>query len=293
MVFSSDVVGIWKFWKKKFWITQTATRAKIEAFVTRCYNIILGRGADAVGLKDWADSLEQGSKTAAEIIDGFVRSEEFLNKKLSNEASVTVLYNVMMNRDPDAAGLLNWTNLMNQGAPYAVVINGFCESAEFNNICNEYGIRPGKVTVMGVSERGASITPVNASSGIAAKAVRTPEYTNEEKIREFVRHCYRSVLGREADEEGLNHYTEIILKGKSSPKQVAHDFLFSDEFRGRMPGNEELVRILYQTYLYRNADEAGLMEWVGQLNGGATLESVVDGFANSKEFRKITNEMKK
>ncbi len=60
-----------------------------------------------------------------------------------------------------------------------------------------------------------------------------------------------------------------------------------------MPGNEEMVRILYRLYLYRDADEAGLAEWVGQLNGGVTLESVVEGFANSKEFRKITNEMKK
>ncbi len=82
------------------------------------------------------------------------------------------------------------------------------------------------------------------------------------------------------------------MEQTKTPKQVAHDFIFSDEFRVRMPGNEELVRILYQLYLYRDADEAGLMEWVGQLNGGAALESAVDCFANSKEFRKITNSMK-
>ncbi len=110
---------------------------------------------------------------------------------------------------------------------------------------------------------------------------------------EFVQHCYLSVLGREADEEGLNIYTEDILQGAKTPKQVARGFIFSEEFRNRMPGNEEMIRILYQLYLYRDADEAGLAEWVGPLNGGATLESVIDGFANSNEFRKVTNGLKK
>ncbi len=268
-------------------------RAKIEAFVTRCYNIILSRDADPSGLADWADSLEQGTRSAAEVIDGFINSQEFLNRKLSNEASVTILYNAMLNREPDATGLMNWTNLMNQGAPYAMVINGFCESEEFNNICREYGINAGSVTVRGTSEKAASITPASISPKTATKAVRAPEYTNEEKIREFVRHCYLSVLGREADEKGLNHYTELILKGKNTPKQVAHNFIFSDEFRNRMPGNEELIRILYRLYLYRDADEAGLADWIEQLSGGMTLESVVNGFSNSDEFKALIASLKK
>ncbi len=94
--------------------------------------------------------------------------------------------------------------------------------------------------------------------------------------------------GREADEEGLRIYTEDIPQGAKTPKQAARGFIFSDEFRNKMPGNEELVRILYQLYLYRDADEAGLMEWVGQPDGGAALESVADGFAKYlAEFREI------
>ncbi len=273
-------------------VAPVGARAKIEAFVKRCYEIILGRGADAEGLTYWADSLEQGTRAASEIIDGFVNSQEFLGKKLGNEAAVTVLYNAMLGRDPDATGLMNWTNLLNSGSPFAVVINGFCGSEEFNDICNEYGIKPGSVTVKGISEKGSSILPENASSNTAAKAVRASEYTNEAKIREFVQHCYQSVLGRSADEEGLRIYTEDILQGVKTPKQVARGFIFSDEFRGRMPGNEDLVWILYQLYLYRDADEAGLAGWVEQLNAGETLESIVDGFANSAEFKRIMNSMK-
>ncbi len=198
----------------------------------------------------------------------------------------------MLGREPDARGLAEWTKVLKQGYPFSTVINGFCKSDEFGNVCSQYGITPGTVTVKVISEKGASITPKNSEPNKATKAVRTLEYTNEEKIRAFVQHCYRSVLGRDADEEGLKGYTESILKGIKTPKQVAHEFIFSGEFQNRLPGNEDLIRILYQLYLYRDADEAGLAEWVGQLNAGASLEAVADGLAGSAEFKKIIRNMK-
>ncbi len=74
---------------------------------------------------------------------------------------------------------------------------------------------------------------------------------------------------------------------------MVRDIIFSPESRRNLPGNEEFIQILYQLYLYRDADEAGLAEWVKQLNDGASLESVVDGFADSPEFKKILHDLKK
>ena len=67
--------------------------------------------------------------------------------------------------------------------------------------------------------------------------MRTFGYTDEAKIQEFVKHCCRSVPGRDAD-------------------------------------------------------ATGLAEWDGQLNAGAGLEAIVNGFAESGEFKAIVNEMK-
>ena len=101
------------------------------------------------------------------------------------------------------------------------------------------------------------------------------EYTNTEKVEAFVKHCYETVLGREADAEGLQAYMGLILNGQRTPKQVAHDFIFSDEFQGKLPGNEAFIRILYKLYLYRDADAEGLAAWVAQLESGVGLEAVL------------------
>ena len=56
----------------------------VEAFVTRCYRIILSRNPDQEGLANWVKSLTSGNKSAAEVVDGFVNSQEFQNKQLNN-----------------------------------------------------------------------------------------------------------------------------------------------------------------------------------------------------------------
>ena len=51
---------------------------KIELFVTRCYQVILGRNPDEIGLNDWSNRLSTGQATAAEIVNGFVTSGQRL-----------------------------------------------------------------------------------------------------------------------------------------------------------------------------------------------------------------------
>ena len=118
------------------------------------------------------------------------------------------------------------------------------------------------------------------------------EFTNEEKIRAFVSRFYRDAMGREADEEGLNYFTGKILNEEATPKDVAKDINLSDEFRDRMPGNEELVKILYRVYLGREADEEGMANWISQLDSGIPLEEVLNGFAGSEEFATVVNGLK-
>ena len=120
---------------------------KIRAFVTRCYKVILGRSPDEGGLNDWTNQLASGKKTASEIINGFMTSNEFNNKHYSDSQKVEILYNAMLGRGSDIAGKLSWMAVLNGGNPIGVVINGFCGSTEFKNLCNSYGIKPGSVAV--------------------------------------------------------------------------------------------------------------------------------------------------
>ncbi len=266
---------------------------KIKAFVSRCYQIILGRGADADGLEAWAQALASGEAQASEIIDGFVNSLEFLNKNLSKGEQVDVLYQAMLGRGADPDGKAAWVQVLEDGHPFAMVINGFCGSIEFGNICAEYGIQPGSVQVKSAMVKRVSIDPETADP--AAPVVRVgynSEFINEEKVRAFVKHCYESVLGREGDTEGIENYTKLILNGKETPKRVAYEFVFSPEFQGKLPGNEAFIRILYKLYLNREPNAEELGGWVAMLEGGTSLEEIVKGFADGAEFRAIVREMK-
>ena len=274
-------------------VTPTDNMGKIKAFVTRCYSVILGRDPDPDGLNAWADALATGVRKASEIIDGFVNSLEFLNKNLTKGEQVDVLYQAMLGRSADPAGKAAWVKVLDEGYPFAAVINGFCGSTEFINLCNEYGIQPGSVQVMAAFVKRVSITPEGSDPEDSATYVAyTSEYINEEKIRAFVKHCYETVLGREGDEDGIANYTALIMGGKKTPKRVAYEFVFSPEFQGKIPGNEELIKILYKLYLNREPGAEELAGWIEMLDGGAGLDEVLKGFAESAEFRAIMREMK-
>ena len=101
-----------------------------------------------------------------------------------------------------------------------------------------------------------------------------------------------AVFGREGDTEGIENYTALILDGKKTPKKVAYEFIFSPEFQEKLPGNEEFIRILYRLYFDREPGAEEFSGWVQMLEGGTTLEEIVNGFAASDEFKMIVNGLK-
>ena len=287
---------------------------KIKAFVRRCYQIILGREADEGGLNTWFNELRSGRKAASEIIDRFVNSTEFTAKHYSYGDAVEILYKAMLGRSSDAAGKAGWVAKLQAGKPFAVVINGFCNSAEFWGICESYGIRPGSVTVTAAGElpqvigesasaqagkeekkesSGAKqiVLPSEENNGQLGAAVMVVYY-NEARVTEFVQRCYRSILGREPGKAELDNWTAQLMNGQKTPDQIARGFLFSQEFKNRNIGNEELVKILYRVYMNREADPEGLATWTAKLNEGMALKDLLDTFSKTNEFKKVVNALK-
>ena len=270
-------------------------RGKIEAFVKRCYQLILNRQADDGGLKGWSDALEGKTASAAQIIDGFVRSPEYINRKLSAEDSVEILYKTMLNREADAGGKAGWVDALGKGYTLQNIINGFCGSAEFAAICAEYGIDAGSVNVAMSAAINAALTAKSLPDERIGNAVSADEagqttvigYEPEE-AEAFVKHAYREALGREADEAGLVSWTGQILTGAVSPKAFLRTLLNSEEMKSRNLSDEEFVTVLYRLYLKRVPDEAAA-EWIGYLAGGVSREELAKGFESSVEFRVVLN----
>ena len=242
--------------------TELNQEEKITAFVTRCYELILGRQPDAHGLETWYVNLNSGQKAAAEIIDSFVRSNEFKGKKLSNADAVEILYKTMLGRGSDPGGKANWVKKLDDGQPLAAVINGFCGSNEFKAICESYGIRPGSVDV--------------------PEEIPT---TPDEKIKAFVKRCYKIILGRGADETGLNNWFRYLKNKEKAASEIIDGFVNSPEFLGKKYSNEESVEILYKAMLGRGSDPKGKANWVAKLNAGQPFAVVINGFCGSQEFR--------
>ena len=100
--------------------------------VFRLYGATLARTPDSAGFDGWTTALANG-QTLAGITAGFVNSAEFQKTygSLGNAAFVTLLYNNVLGRAPDFAGLNGWLDQLSKGASRASVVDGFSESAEY------------------------------------------------------------------------------------------------------------------------------------------------------------------
>lgn len=238
---------------------------KIRAFVSRCYNIILGREPDAGGLEDWTRLLASGEKTAAEIIDGFYGSAEFTSKNLGFEDVVEILYKTMLDRASDPDGKASWVNQMYAGCTYRHIINGFCGSSEFNNLCKQYGIKPGSVQADPIGPAGRTV--------------------NVEKIKSFVTRCYKVILGRDPDTQGLSDWTVLLANGSKTASEIIAGFCGSNELQSKNLKNAELVEILYKAMLNRSSDPNGKAHWKALLDSGYSFLFIINGFCGSAEFK--------
>lgn len=115
----------------------------VTAFVSRLYTKMLGRAYDAGGLNNWcAHILANPSKMNVlnVALNGFMHSQEFLNKNLSDMEFVKVLYRTFLGREYDAAGLADWTGKLASGMSRDQVASGFAYSQEFAKIMASYGL---------------------------------------------------------------------------------------------------------------------------------------------------------
>lgn len=113
----------------------------VTKYIVRNYRLCLGREADEKGLNDWCDAILSGRNTVKEAAYGFVFSQEFLKKNLSDEEYIRVLYRVFMDREADGPGLSAWKKVLNEGKSREHVFDGFADSIEFRDICASYGVQ--------------------------------------------------------------------------------------------------------------------------------------------------------
>lgn len=230
------------------------------AEIFRLYQAVLDRAPDVAGHNAWTARLVLEGQAAVDIAQGFMGSPEFQARfgMVDDAGFVTLLYNNVLERAPDDAGLARWTGDLDAGASRADVVLGFANSAEFIQ-----------------------------STAAQARAFELANVTA--RWSDDVYRLYQATLDRVPDLTGFLNWTERLATGMSF-EEVADMFVRSPEFTATYADleNAGFVELLYQNVLDRAGDATGLANWTGRLEDGMTRAQVVEGFSQSPEFKAST-----
>ncbi|MBA1204429.1 DUF4214 domain-containing protein [Pseudomonas capeferrum] len=204
------------------------------------------------------------------------------------EAAALRLYEGILGRDADLAGAKSFVELVNNGTSQTDIANQFLNSAEFAGANNEASINSLYSALLGrtgdeagvdaweaVLANGGTLTDVAAGIALSQEAV-----TLDQSNGTFVEELYESVLGREADEDGLNAWVTQLFSG-TSRAEVAQGIIESAEAGAK--ANSDFIDSLYQSALGREADDAGKAGWTQVLENGGTQADVAIGIVGSQE----------
>lgn len=233
------------------------------------------------------------------------------------ESFVTRLYDVCLDRQPDYAGLHDWSSkLIDKQATGVSVAYGFVFSNEFQSkgYSNEEYIKLMYSAFFGrpADQGGLDYWLAKMNSGMNREElfagfansdefyalcsqygiVRGDYFVGKDvnqtaQVNLFVERLYNVILGRSCDKAGMTDWTTKLVNKTLSGTEVAYGFVFSPEFIGKNLSNDLFVEQLYRAFMGRASDPSGKADWVGQLDSNCSRESVFNGFALSQEFEVI------
>ena len=241
---------------------QSSDESGISGFVERLYTVALGRPSDPYGKADWVNRVRSEGYTGADLARGFLFSDEFLGKNMSNSEFLDVLYETFFNRPADEHKA-DWLGLMDSGWTKTQVIDGFINSTEWANLCLTFGVASGSTFKPNIT--------VEPSQGVI----------------DFATRLYTTCLGREPDPAGLADWSSQLANMQISGSDAAHGFFTSAEFVNAGHSDAEYVTRLYRTFMGREPDEGGFNNWMAALASGQSREFVFQGFAGSAEWAGI------
>jgi hypothetical protein len=222
----------------------------------------------------------------------FVVSNDVTNE---NDLFVRRQYLDFLDREPDPGGFLAWGNALDSGFPGASMIAAFMDSGEFRLkgkfIAQAYlGILARNAEHNGFRDWLEALLAGMSREQIVQFFLESGEFegrfgsnlTNSQ----FIERMYANVLLRPPDTGGFNFWVSQLVNGQMTRALVALEFLDSSEFQNlSVSQNRVDVSLLYFDMLRRDPDAAGFSLWVGLLNSGVPLTSVINGFLNSAEYR--------
>jgi hypothetical protein len=247
--------------------TRTVALAGVgqESPVARFYASILRRAPDAAGQAFWDNEALRLASVGTNVNEAwyamamaFFGSPEYRAFGRDDAGFVTDLYNTFFARPPDGAGLAFWSDLIASGLPREVALAGFMFSSEFTT----------------------------STQALYGNATVRPEI---DAVTDF----YRGLLARLPDSAGYNFWLQRFRTAQcqgagavyEQAESISSAFADGPEYAARGRTHAQFVGDLYNAFLRRGGDLAGVRFWIGQLDSGAqTRGQLRQAFLASPEF---------
>ncbi|HVX12328.1 MAG TPA: DUF4214 domain-containing protein [Pirellulales bacterium] len=211
---------------------------------------------------------------------------------LSSDAAAVIskLYQQVLNRAPDAAGLEYWVNLIQQGQPYSVVAQGIFESPErldpiIDSYYQQFLLRPADAA--GVAYWTGVWTSFGGPEPVVAGMISSAEfYASAGQARPdlspnqaWVTALYQRLLDRQPDQTGLAYWSGQLDSGAMTRTQVVDGFNSSVEYY------ENVTTSIFEQYLGRSPTAGELANYVSALQMGATQRTIQIELIDSAEYQ--------
>jgi parallel beta-helix repeat protein len=254
-------------------------------------------GGPACGLWDlFADCDGDGMPNMVEQIFGddpdAKDNDVFAESTVGRKRFVMQQFRDFLGREGDVGGVEFWLGEINAGRQTrAAMAEAFFNSPEFQNTAAPiarlyfatYGRIPdtaGLLFWIAEAKRGVSLAAIGQSFASAAEFVS--RYGNLSN-RDYIDQLYRNVLGRPADQGGIDFWTSQLNAGVTRGVMLAQ-FSESPEYRARV-ASQVYVTAIYVALLRRAPDMSGFDFWRQQIDGGRSGRDLITLFLAAAEYR--------
>jgi len=232
------------------------------------------------------------------------------------QSFVQRFYVKILDRQPDNAGLDDWTNkLIAHERTGATLAEGFIFSGEytgkvtnnesyvttlykafFNREPDTEGFNGWVGDLNDGSKDRAQVLHgflysgefKNLSDSYGIQAYDGAPFTSPD-LDAFVTGFYQVVLGRTPAPTEVAYWTAKLSTGESTGSDIAHGFVFSGEYNEGSKSDTAFLTTLYQAFFNRAADTDGMNYWLAKIAEGMDRVTLLENFLQSAEFVNLTN----
>jgi len=225
------------------------------------YESLLGRQPSQEELESWANAYDSGSMSLANIFAGFFYSQEFLDKGYTDETIISLMYEVVLQRQPTQEEIQHWVSQMDEDTDIGQLLASFVNSQEAKNLF--------------------AAQEWDAGGMYADGSVMSPS------LRNYIIGLYDTALDRAPEAEGFYHWGDELHSQALTPGDLPYYFLLSQEYVNRERTDAEFVSDCYLAVLGRQGEEEGVAFWIEKLGNGTSRAEVLAGFTSSQEFQNL------